>query len=162
MREDTPTTTTEIRITGNAKLQDLVFYGADGGVRSYPPILKETIKTLAVPVKYISPMGPVQDPVNFRDEILGGSLDDGLVDSASDPTPDLYHDLDPVDVGVDLDRVTEGFISGAAIEFASGYEGIGMAAAQGGVGVFYQIESLGHFRRARAQVSEVYIHHIQE
>ena len=157
------TTTTEIRITGNAKLQELVFYGADGGSRSYPPILKETLKTGSfVPAKYVTPMGPVQDAANFAAEVFGTAGDDGLIDSASDSTPDLYADLEPVEVGVDVDRITEGYISGSAIEFASGYEGIGLAAAQGGVGIFYQADSLGHMRRSRAQVSEVYIHHVQQ
>lgn len=154
------TTTTEVRIAGNSTAQNRVFYGADGGSRTYPPILKETIQSRAVPARFIQPDGPVGDPSNLTAEIFGFTPNDGLEDSPVN-NPDLFSTLDAVEVRLDLDRVQERFLSGGAAEFAGGYEGIGASSASGGVGIFYQADSVGQMGRSQAQVSQVYIHHVQ-
>lgn len=154
------TTTTEVRITGNARVQNAVFYGADGGGRTYAPILQETIANRAVPTRFIEPNGPVGDPVNLTAEIFGFIPNDGFEDSPlSDP--DLFSTLDTLEIRLDLDRVQERLLSGGAAEFAGGYEGIGASASGGNVGIYYQADSVGLAGRSQAQVSQVYIHHVQ-
>jgi hypothetical protein len=154
------TTTTEVRITGNAALQNMVFYGADGGGRSYPPVLTETIENRAVPTRFIAPGGPVGDAVDLTAEIFGFSPNDGLTD---DPfaDPDLSAALDIVEVRLDLDRLQERLLAGGAAEFAGGYEGIGAASAGGNVGIYYQADSVGQTGQSQARLSEVYIHHVR-
>ena len=154
------TMTTEVRMTGNAKVHRMVFYGADGGGRTYAPILSETIEGRAVPLKFVKPQGPVVDSENLKAEIFGFNPNDGLVDSPLND-PDLSLSLDPVAVGVDLDRVQERYLSGGAAEFAGGYDGIGTSAAGGNVGIYYQVDSIGQLGRSQVEVSHVYIHHVK-
>ena len=154
------TAITEVRITGNAKLLNAVFYGADGGGRVYPSILSETIETRTVPLRYLSPAGPVVDPIDLTAEVFGFASPAESEDSAF-TEPDLLVDMNPVSVGVDVDRVQERILSGGAAEFAGGYEGIGASAAGGSVGIFYQVESVGQLSRGQSEVAHVYIHHVQ-
>jgi hypothetical protein len=49
-----------------------------------------------------------------------------------------------VEVRVDVDRMYSYALPGGALEFASGYEGVGASAAGGGIGVLYRISSQGN------------------
>ncbi len=148
------TTTTEIMITGNAKLQKMAFYGGDGGGRSVEPILEESLNERAVPAIHASPSGPVVDPAGLMDELLG------IIDSSDDPMldPDLISTLGDVVVRVDVDRIARRFQGGSSIEFGSGYEGIGKSSASGGTAIMYQIDASGEFGRSQGQVGNVYIY----
>lgn len=154
------TTTSELRIAGNAKIQSMVFYGADGGSRSYEPILKSIINNRAIP---LPPLGtPVQDS-NLPNELLGIPVsppNDGVSDS---PTafPDIGMTAGNITVGVDIDRIQERFLAGGASEFAGGYEGVGASASSGGIGIYYAMDSVGQIIPASAQVSHIYIYHVQ-
>lgn len=151
------TTTSELRIAGNAKFQNMVFYGADGGGRTYGPLLKS-----AIDYRLLSTAPPVADS-NLFNEIMGMSVappNDGASDTPTN-YPDLSMTAGAIAVGVDIDRIKERFLSGGAIEFAGGYEGIGASSVSGGVGIYYQMDSVGYIGPSRAQVSNVYIYHVQ-
>jgi PilX N-terminal len=151
------TTTSELRIAGNAKFQNMVFYGADGGGRTYGPLLKSAIDN-----RLLSTAPPVADP-NLFSEIMGmwvSPPNDGVSDTPTN-YPDLSMTAGPITVGVDIDRVQQRFLSGGAIEFAAGYEGIGASSVSGGIGIYYKIDSVGSIGPSQAQVSQVYIYHVQ-
>ncbi|HET6466294.1 MAG TPA: pilus assembly PilX N-terminal domain-containing protein [Nitrospiria bacterium] len=154
------TTTSELQITGNAKVQNMVFYGADGGSRTYVPILKSIIDNRAIPA---APLGtPVQDS-NLLNELLGLNVsppNDGGSDSPTNH-PDLSLTAGNITVGVDIDRVQERFLSGGASEFAGGYEGIGASSSSGGIGIYYAMDSVGQIGPSESQVSHVYIYHVE-
>jgi len=148
------TTTSEIRIAGNSRFQNMVFYGADGGGRAYVPILKTAIQT-----RTLATVPPVVDP-NLMNEIMGLMPNDGATDDAVS-APDLSLTSGAVTVGVDIDRIKERFLAGGATEFAGGYEGIGAASVSGGIGIYYKMDSVGQIGRSQSQVSHIYIHHVQ-
>jgi len=148
------TTTSEIRIAGNAKFQNMVFYGADGGGRAYVPILNAAIQS-----RTLATGAPVMD-ANLLNEIMGMFPNDGATDDAVS-APDLSFAAGNVSVGVDIDRIKERFLSGGATEFAGGYEGIGASSVSGGIGIYYKMDSVGQFGRSESEVSHVYIHHVQ-
>jgi hypothetical protein len=153
-------TTTELRFTGRAKAQNTVFYAADGGSRTYVPILRETIQGRAVPSRFIYPQGPVRNPANLLSEILGITPNDGMADDP-ESSSDLSFELNPARVDVDLDRVQERILSGGAAEFAGGYEGIGVSAAGGNVGIYYKADSLGRLGTSQSKITQVYIYHVR-
>jgi hypothetical protein len=151
------TTTSEIRIAANAKAQSGGFYGADGGGRTYVPILIAAIDNRVLPV------GPPVMDSHLVDELMGMTVaapDDGISDS---PTfhPDLSLTAGSVAVGVDIDRIDQQLLSGGASEFASGYEGIGASSSSGGIGIYYKIDSVGKVGSSQSQVSHTYIYHVR-
>ena len=154
------TTTTELKVAGNSRMQQSVFYGAEGGLHMYPSVLTETLRDRAVPARFTSPGGPVQDPAGLRDELFGFSGSAARLDKPED-RPDLETNLQALEVKVDLDRIQERLMGGSAAEFAGGYEGIGMSSAGGSIGIYYEVESLGQMGGSQGRVSEVYIHHVQ-
>ncbi|HUK55794.1 MAG TPA: PilX N-terminal domain-containing pilus assembly protein [Nitrospiria bacterium] len=152
------TTTSELRITGNANVQNMVFYGADGGSRTYAPILKTAIDT-----RTLSTAPPVADS-NLLNEIMGMTVappNDGPTDTPTNH-PDLSLTAGNVTVGVDIDRIQERLLSGGASEFGGGYEGIGASSVSGGIGIYYAMDSVGQIgTRVQSQVSHVYIYHVE-
>ena len=151
------TTTTEIRIAGNAKLQNTVFYGADGGGRIAIPILKSSLDNRVVPA------GPVLDS-NLINEIEGITPNDGATDDPVN-SPDIQMVVGGVTVGVDIDRLEShgAFSAGGAIEFASGYEGIGvgMSGGGGGIGFHFGINSIGGIGPSQSHVYQEYTHFLR-
>jgi len=154
------TTTSELQITGNAKIQNMVFYGADGGSRAYVPILKSILDYRALPA---APLGtPIQD-ANLLNELEGLNVappNDGPSDSPTS-NPDLSMAAGNITVGVDIDRIQQRLLSGGASEFAGGYEGIGASSMGGGIGIYYEMDSRGSIGPSASQVSEVYIYHVE-
>lgn len=156
------TTTSEMRIAGNARMQSMFFYGADGGTRTYVPILGSIMQNHVLPA---APLGsPVQDS-NLGNELLGTAVvappDDGATDSPTN-RPDLSMTAGDVTVGIDIDRIDSHQLSGGAGESHSGYEGTGASLVSGGVGIYFQVDSVGGILGgSQSQVSNVYIHHVQ-
>jgi hypothetical protein len=156
------TTTSELQISGNAKIQNMVFYGADGGGRTYGPILKAALYEDTVDPAKDPIFGPVADP-NLLNELMGLSMtppNDGISDSPTNH-PDIGLAAGNVTVGVDIDRIDEHQLAGGASEFAGGYEGIGASASSGGIGIYYAMDSSGQIFPSKSQISHVYIYHVQ-
>jgi hypothetical protein len=154
------TTTSEIRIAANAKTQIGGFFGADGGGRTYVPILLSAIDNRTIP---LAPLGsPVMDS-HLMDELLGMTVappDDGISDTPTNH-PDLSLTAGSVTVGVDIDRINAQLLSGGASEFASGYEGIGASSSSGGIGIYYKMDSVGQIGLSQSQVSHTYIYYVR-
>jgi hypothetical protein len=148
------TTTSEIRIAANAKSQSMGFYGADGGGRTYVPILISAIDNRTIP------SGPPVVDTNLMNELLGFTPNDGATDTPTS-NPDLSIKAGSVTVGVDIDRISEQLLSGGASEFASGYEGIGASSSSGGIGIYYKMDSVGQIGLSQSQVSHTYIYYVR-
>lgn len=146
------TSTTNVMISGNQRLSEVNFAAADSGVSASIPVIKSTISERTIDPTYINPTtngaltvdNSDSDPANgipdFIDELMGESPVNG--DTAS-KTPDITFSLNDTTVNVDVDYLYRGYAKGSAIEFASGYEGIGKGAGGKGIEVYYAINSLG-------------------
>jgi len=146
------TSTTNVMISGNQRLSEINFAAADSGVSVSIPVIKSSISERSIDPKYIDPpKGALtvdnsdSDPANgipdFIDELVGASPVNS--DTASEK-PDMWFSLNDTTVNVDVDYLYRGYAKGSAIEFASGYEGIGKGAgSKGSVEVYYAINSLG-------------------
>ncbi|VAX29905.1 hypothetical protein MNBD_NITROSPIRAE03-1599 [hydrothermal vent metagenome] len=147
------TSTTNVMISGNQRLNEVNFAAADSGVSASIPVIKSTISKRTIDPIYINPAtkGALSvdnsdtDPSNgipdFIDELVGESSVNA--DTAS-KTPDITFSLNDTTVNVDVDYLYRGYAKGSAIEFASAYEGIGKGAGgKGTVEVYYAINSLG-------------------
>jgi hypothetical protein len=152
------TTTSELRNAGNAKLQNTVFYGADGGGRTTIPILKSSLDNRIVPAG-----PPVQDP-NLLNEIMGYTPNDGTTDSPVN-NPDIKIMVGGITVGVDIDRLQShgSFSAGGALEFASGYEGVGvgMSGGGGGIGFYFGVNSVGGIGQSGSHIYQEYTHFLR-
>lgn len=134
------TSTTNVMIAGNQRLSEINFSSADSGVSLSVPVIETTAYDKAVSSSYTS---VVTDTSNFVNEISGASAGDSDTASAS---PDLQFslgsDTSAVMVSIDIDYLYSGFSAGSAIEFASGYEGLGKGAGAGGAEIYYSVDSI--------------------
>ncbi len=141
------TSNTNVMISGNQRLSEVNFAAADSGVSVSIPVIKTAIserdiKNSDYPNITVddSDSDPANDIPDFVDELVGTPVN---ADTAS-KTPDLSFLLNDTTVNVDVDYLYRGYAKGSAIEFASGYEGIGKGAGgKGSVEVYYAINSLG-------------------
>ncbi|MBI5050263.1 MAG: hypothetical protein HZC11_05160 [Nitrospirae bacterium] len=133
------TSTTNVMIAGNQRLSEINFSAADGGVSVSVPIIETTAYDRAVSSLYTSYV----ISGDFDDEISGVSPRDSDTASGS---PDLQFTLgsgvSAVTVSIDVDYLYSGYSAGSAIEFASGYEGLGKGAGAGGTEVYYSMNSV--------------------
>lgn len=140
------TSTVDIQISGNMRRMSSAFSGAEAGTDLAVPVIERTLAAGELDPTSISD-GTVDGGGDLATEITGGS--DYNMDSASG-SPDLEYTLSgpdenggSVQVQVDIDRMYAYTLPGGAMEFASGYEGTGAAAAGGGIGILYRITSEG-------------------
>lgn len=128
------TSTTEVIVSGNMRLREINFASAESGLELSIPTLKYAI--------YNDTFGNYSYIVNdssLATELrLGPTFDPDRADAA----PDLRFTLGQLIVSVDIDKMFAGPCEGAAIEFASGYEGIGLGGG-GGICAYYRVNSIG-------------------
>lgn len=137
------TSTIDVQISGNQRRSSIAFGGSEAGTDLAQPIIERTIAAGSLEPTTIS--GGTVDPsplagVNLADEITGGNDYNADTPYAN---PDLSVNVGNATVKVDIDRLYSYTLPGGALEFASGYEGTGAAAAGGGIGVLYRIDSVG-------------------
>lgn len=141
------TSTVDVQIAGNLKRSATAFGGAEAGVDVSVPIIEETLaEGTLTPTTYnvvgsdnvtrTINLDPADDD-SLGNEIGGASNYDGDISDFTVP------DLGGVQVEVDIDRLYSYNLPGGAMEFASGYEGVGAAAAGGGIGILYRVTSRG-------------------
>ncbi len=139
------TSTTNVMMSGNQRLAELNFSAADGGVSVSVPIINNTAFFGDISPKYL---GLISSPLttDFRDEIHG---DTSVIDCPNPsagcptPTPDIDYPLTNTNTYIDVDYLYAVPIEGSAIEFASGYDGLGKGAGGGGIGIYYAVTSVG-------------------
>ncbi|MDF1580788.1 MAG: pilus assembly PilX N-terminal domain-containing protein [Desulfuromonadales bacterium] len=138
------TSTIDMQIAGNFKRTTTAFEGAEAGVEIAIPIIERTMfNGSMLPYNSLTTSPNLIDPDlvseitgslnNSSDHFCGGSVDPDIV----------IADLNGVKIEVDIDRLLSDTVAGGAIEFASGYEGVGAGAAGGGNQVLFRIVSQG-------------------
>jgi hypothetical protein len=137
--------TVDLQIAGNMKRSTTAFEGAEAGIDLSIPIIEATLAAGA-----LTP-DPVDAPISVDGQtvVLGADLGTEIL-SGSDATARNTWDEDiripslgNVQVLVDIDRLYSDVNAGSAMEFASGYEGVGAGAAGGGMSVLFRISSQG-------------------
>lgn len=135
--------TIDLQITGNQKRVSITLEGADAGLDLSIPVIEKTLEDGALDAAALTDSGIVTavDTTDLLDELTGMANLDPDTASAS---PDLtMASLGGIEVKVDIDRLISDILAGGALEFASGYEGIGAGAAGGGISVLYRVTSHG-------------------
>ena len=135
------TSTTNVMISGNQRLSETNFSGADSGISVSTPIVNDTAYRRSVYSIYTS---LIPDGTDFVNELSGNPvMDTDEATSSPDLTFSLGSGAGAVTVNVDVDYLYSGFPPGcSAVEFASGYEGVGKGAMACGE-IYYRIESIG-------------------
>lgn len=146
------TSTLETKIAGAERSYKVAFYTADAGEPVGVNIIKAIIfnvpasaSDLPTPWKNI-----VKDNVLVTTEIFTNVRDTDAVDQygqrdveASGNNLGLPEGAN-VELWIDIDRLSSYQMTGGAIQFASGYEGIG-GGGGGSIGVTYAIDSIGRY-----------------
>jgi hypothetical protein len=136
------TSTTNVMIAGNRRLSELNFSSADSGAFTTKPVINDTAFNGVVNVKYLAGADPlVKDATDFANEIGGSLGGDSAVDNP-DIGFSLGADESATTVFVDVDYLYAAYAPGSAIEFASGYDGLGKGAGAGGAHIFYNVNSV--------------------
>ncbi len=141
------TSTTNVMMAGNQRLSELNFSAADSGVPVSSPIVNKIAFSKRVSSIYTTGTDPlIKNPDAFLNEILHG---EGTADcpvfsaSCSVPAPDIDFAFSDVNTYIDIDYMYAASNPGGPIEFASGYDGLGHGAGAGGVGIYYEVTSVG-------------------
>jgi Tfp pilus assembly protein PilX len=134
------TSTTEVMVAGNTRLREMNFSGAESGLEISDPTLRFIV--------YNQPTSQAECPnyssivsncATLATELRSGPAFDGDLPANN---PDLQLPLGSMTVRVDIDYMFPAQLAGSSIEFASGYEGIGMGAGSGGIEVYYRVNSV--------------------
>jgi Tfp pilus assembly protein PilX len=150
------TSTTKVMIAGNQRLSEINFSYADSGVSVSSPILTDTAFNGAVGASYT---GLVIAGSNFLNEVTGALPRDPdcavLSTTCGIAAPDIRYTIGATTVSVDVDYLYTTYTTGSAIEFASGYEGLGKGAGSGGSQTNYSINSYGVDSAASGSVTGI-------
>ena len=130
------TSTTEVMMAGNTRLREIAFSGADSGLEISDPALRFIVYNQNTG----NYAGIVNDP-NIAQELRSGTPFDPSDSPNPANNPDLQLALGNMNVTVDIDRMFASPCEGATIEYASGYEGIGMGGG-GTICAYYRINSV--------------------
>lgn len=137
-------TTMELTIASNDQQYKMAFYNADSGIYSVPKLVSRIVNE-----SQFVPIGPGSGTAegleydfrgrtaavaqtHFYQQIMGFNLN-------SVAALTLMPNINTI---VDVSRIRRQIVSGGGAEFAAGTEGVGVG-AQGGVAIFYQMNSQG-------------------
>jgi hypothetical protein len=141
------TSTTNVMITGNQRLNEINFRAADSGLYVSVPIINSIAFDKSISATYgLDPDLTIDN--NLVDEISGGLPRDSdcpALTANCSPAPDLQFRLGSggtaTTISVDIDYLYSGVATGSAILMFMGYEGTGAGAGSGGVLIYYPIDS---------------------
>lgn len=145
--------TTEVQLAGNEKKVSTAFAAAEAGIDLSIAVIELSLasnrldpSSMTVKDSYgnYQPVDMDTDDDQLYNEIADPAFSN-YTDTTQSPIPDiLIRDLGTGDkVSIDIDRLYSEVISGGALEFAMGYEGVGAGAAGGGIATYYRINSAG-------------------
>ncbi|NOX19817.1 MAG: hypothetical protein GXO99_00930 [Nitrospirae bacterium] len=120
-------------LSGNIRLRSKAFTGADSATEIAIPIIHQAVRTQNI-TGYASIV---------NDNTLATELRTTAFDNTDSVTvnPDITVNINDIAVNIDVDKMYIKRIGGTAIEFASGYEGIGKSGASGFY-AFYRINTI--------------------
>jgi Tfp pilus assembly protein PilX len=128
--------TIDIQIFGNQKRSTEAFELAQGGSDLSIPIIENTLADGALPT-LPNTIGLATD---LEDEIMGTTVSNDDINNLPDVTITMANGAKAL---VDIDRLYSQAVSGGAMEFAGGYEGVGAGTAGGGAAILYRVRSEG-------------------
>lgn len=157
------TSTVETKITGVERGYQEAFYTADSGEPVGVQVLKLILQT---DPQTVNDLGAIwssvvnADLLNMDGEIFTDSRNS---DAPQTGTADIDSKGDGNNLGlpsyvqllIDIDRLKSHHLPGGGIEFAAGYEGIGLGGG-GDVAILYAVDSVGIYSMRGAQ-SRVYV-----
>jgi Tfp pilus assembly protein PilX len=134
------TMTTDIQIGGNKRLKKQNMHAGESVIEVSAPFIEDAVFVGAVPANYAA----IVTNTNVVTEVLGMNVPpEDTVDTATDASPDMrITSLSNVTVGGDIDYLYATTAVGNAIEYASGYEGVGTGLGQAGALIYYRINSV--------------------
>lgn len=134
------TSTTEVMMAGNERLREINFSGAEGGLEIAQPVINYVAFAghTACAASSIC-VGIVPNFLTFQQELRSGTPFDPADSCVTNP--DITLTVGNTTVTADVDYMSSGPCAGSAIEFASGYEGIG-SGGSGGVCAYYRVNSM--------------------
>jgi len=141
------TSTTEVMVAGNARLQEINFSGAESGLDVTDPAIRCVVYNQPTTAAECQSRCPnyapmINDCITLASELrIGPAFDPDTCMTNTDLQ--LLNFGGNMNVTVDIDRMAAGPAAGSSIEFASGYEGIGMGGGSGGIEVYYRVNSVG-------------------
>lgn len=131
-------TTTNITIGGNKKLKKQNLHAGESVIEVSAPFIESAAYERAIPSDYSS----LTFSSDVITEILGmHAPPEDTVDNPRN-APDVNFAVGGMNVIGDIDYLYATTVVGGALEFASGYEGVGKGLGQSGAIVFYRINSL--------------------
>ncbi len=153
----------ENRIAGFTRSGEAATGAAESCLSTGVKIIQETIDAGAVPTAYLdnaNPAGPVPqgNATTLQQEIMGQSDNNSDSPTGSGAAPNTTVTVNSFTVTGDIDRLYAQPKVGAALQFASGYEGTAGGAAGGGVDIMYRIDcvSTNAATNASSRVTAVY------
>ncbi|MEW6002483.1 MAG: PilX N-terminal domain-containing pilus assembly protein [Nitrospirota bacterium] len=136
------TSTTEVMIAGNKRLMEMNFSGAESGLEISDPTIRSIVYNQYVTSNYAGIVQPPgSDSWDLPTELRIGPPFNSNDSCKNNPDLLLANFGGNMNVTVDIDRMFTGPCEGSAIEFASGYEGIGMGVS-GGICAYYRVNSM--------------------
>ncbi len=136
------TSSLENMLSGNIRIKERNIAKAEGGADISTAVIERTVRTQDT--KNFATI--IKDP-NLPTELRSSPFDPDDTDDTNIPDTDLAIDIHPGNAGddvlVDIDKMYTKWIGGTAIEFASGYEGVGKSGGRGFY-TFYRINSTGN------------------
>ncbi len=145
------TSNVENMLSGNIRLRERNLSRADAGTEISTAVIERTVREQDIQgfANIINPTFAATNPDYLPTELRSSPFD-------SD-TQDVAFTVDAQTVGVDIDKMYTKWIGGTAIEFASGYEGLGKSGGSGFY-AFYRINSTSTniLVSAEAQVGAIY------
>jgi Tfp pilus assembly protein PilX len=147
-------TALENRIAGFQRTGESATSAAESCLGTSVNIIQQTIAIASVPVAFVSTSATSADGLPVRkdaetganptltQEILGqaDSHSDVVTGSGTSNGPDYLQQVNGYTVLGDIDRLYVQAKAGSGLQFASGYEGVGMGSASGGVDVIYRVD----------------------
>jgi len=128
------TSTVENILSGNIKLREENISSADAGTEISTAVIERCVRAQDTQgfTNIINPVFQPDDPDYLPTELRSSAFDSDLQDIALQ--------IGNQNVSVDIDKMYSRWMGGTAIEFASGYEGVGKSGGKGFI-TFFRINS---------------------
>lgn len=130
--------TIDIQIFGYQKRSSESLEVAQGGVDASIPVIENTLIEGVAPD--FSALPEIILSADIAGEVLGQIVANDDINNLPDVTVRMAAGASSQ---ADIDRLYARPLSGGAMEFAGGYEGVGASSAGGGVSILYRIRSEG-------------------
>jgi len=128
-------TSDNITVTGNRRLKNDNLYSGESGIDVAGPFIEDTSFERSILSKYSN----FTFSSDVLQEVLAQVIDQDDTGDNAGSSPDVSFTINGKTVNADIDYLYATTASGGAIEYASGYEGVGKSLGQAGAEIFYRV-----------------------